>query len=210
MSYIKPQITPPSPLIFAILNGGSKRRWIRQIWDHHVENPRKKLAIWLGGWGGDAWVRFGLAHFLQRLIVFWWFLQTYMTSGPCSSWFFLVMKSWFFWYYLGLQVMAILFFFYLTAKTAYKHYDGLITIAFFFLKKKNTTTKKNLRIFTKIIDSRATLFVATALKHGWRISFCCRATLCCGPAWEANQKKIGNTSYRKGRHPVWYTAQTNI
>ena len=26
MSYIKPQITPPSPLIFAILNGGSKRR----------------------------------------------------------------------------------------------------------------------------------------------------------------------------------------
>ncbi len=58
--------------------------------------------------GGDAWVRFGLAHFLQRLIVFWWFLQTYMTSGPCSSWFFLVTKSWFFWCYLGLQVMAIL------------------------------------------------------------------------------------------------------
>jgi hypothetical protein len=28
MSYIKPQITPPSPLIFAILNGGSKRRII--------------------------------------------------------------------------------------------------------------------------------------------------------------------------------------
>jgi hypothetical protein len=26
MSYIKPQITPPSPLIFAILNGGSKWR----------------------------------------------------------------------------------------------------------------------------------------------------------------------------------------
>ena len=28
MSYIKPQITPPTPLIFAILNGGSKRRII--------------------------------------------------------------------------------------------------------------------------------------------------------------------------------------
>jgi hypothetical protein len=28
MSYIKLQITPPSPLIFAILNGGSKRRII--------------------------------------------------------------------------------------------------------------------------------------------------------------------------------------
>ncbi len=52
MSYIKPQITPPSPLIFAILNGGSFGVSIRQVWDHHVENPRKILAIRLGGWGG--------------------------------------------------------------------------------------------------------------------------------------------------------------
>ncbi len=59
MSYIKPQITPPSPLIFAILNGGQNGGWIRRIWDHHVENPRKILAIWLGGWGvgrlGEVW-----------------------------------------------------------------------------------------------------------------------------------------------------------
>ena len=108
MSYIKPQITPPSPLIFAILNCVSKRRIILA----DLASPRGKSAentrhlTWRVG--GDAWVRFGLAHFLQRLIVFWWFLQTYMTSGPCSSWFFLVMKSWFFWCYLGLQVMAIL------------------------------------------------------------------------------------------------------
>ncbi len=108
MSYIKPQITPPSPLIFAILNGGSKRR----VNSGDLGSPRGKPAentrhlIWRVG--GDAWVRFGLAHFLQRLIVLWWFLQTYMTSGPCSSWFFLVMKSWFFWYYLRLRVMAIL------------------------------------------------------------------------------------------------------
>ncbi len=40
-------------------------------------------------------------------MVFWWFLQTYMTSGRCSSWFFLVVKSWFFWCYFGLQAMAI-------------------------------------------------------------------------------------------------------
>ncbi len=105
MSYIKPQITPPSPLIFAILIGGSKRR----VNSADLGSPRGKPAektrhlTWV-----DAWVRFGLAHFLQRLIVFWWFLQTYMTSGPCSSWFFLVMKRWFFWYYLWLQVMAIL------------------------------------------------------------------------------------------------------
>jgi hypothetical protein len=109
MSYIKPQITPPSPLIFAILNGGSKTAG---------EFGGSGITTWktrgkyspsdLAGGRGDAWVRFGLAHFLQRLIVFWWFLQTYMTSGPCSSWFFLVMKRWFFWCYLGLHVMAIL------------------------------------------------------------------------------------------------------
>jgi hypothetical protein len=45
MSYIKPQITPPSPLIIAILNGGSKRRIILADWYDHMENPRKILAI---------------------------------------------------------------------------------------------------------------------------------------------------------------------
>ncbi len=59
------------------------------------------------GGGGDAWGEVWFGSFLQRRMVFWWFLQTYMTSGPCSSWFFLVMKSWFFWCYLGLQAMAI-------------------------------------------------------------------------------------------------------
>jgi hypothetical protein len=44
MSYIKSQITQPSPLIFAILNGGSKRRVNSAVWDH-VENPRKILDI---------------------------------------------------------------------------------------------------------------------------------------------------------------------
>ncbi len=38
----------------------------------------------------------------------WWFLQTYLTSGPYSFWFFLVMKQRIFKKYLGLQVMAIL------------------------------------------------------------------------------------------------------
>jgi hypothetical protein len=40
MSYIKPQITPPSPLIFAILNGGSKR----QIILVDLVSPRGKPA----------------------------------------------------------------------------------------------------------------------------------------------------------------------
>jgi hypothetical protein len=40
MSYIKPQITPPCPLIFAILNGGSKRRIILA----DLVSPRGKPA----------------------------------------------------------------------------------------------------------------------------------------------------------------------
>jgi hypothetical protein len=40
MSYIKPQITPPSPLIFAILNGRSKRR----VNSADLGSPRGKPA----------------------------------------------------------------------------------------------------------------------------------------------------------------------
>jgi hypothetical protein len=40
MSYIKPQITPPSTLIFAILNGGSKRR----VNSAELGSPRGKPA----------------------------------------------------------------------------------------------------------------------------------------------------------------------
>jgi hypothetical protein len=45
------------------------------------------------------------------------------------------------------------FFFYLTAKTAYRHYDGLITIAdffhIFFFKKKTVHNDKRFTICTK-------------------------------------------------------------
>jgi hypothetical protein len=51
MSYIKPQITPPSPLKVAAQNGGLQRRVNRRILDHHIENPPEILAIRLGGWG---------------------------------------------------------------------------------------------------------------------------------------------------------------
>jgi hypothetical protein len=74
MSYIKPQITPPSPLIFAILNGGSKRRIIlADLVSPRGKNPRKILAIWLGGRGGTLGVRFGLAHSSNGL----WFLDDF-------------------------------------------------------------------------------------------------------------------------------------
>ncbi len=59
MSYIKPQITLPSPLIFAILSGGSKRR----VNSADLESPRGKPVentrhlTWRAGGGrlGEVW-----------------------------------------------------------------------------------------------------------------------------------------------------------
>jgi hypothetical protein len=45
MSYIKPQITPPSPLIFAILNGGSKRRIILADLVSHFSDAGLKTLV---------------------------------------------------------------------------------------------------------------------------------------------------------------------
>ncbi len=65
-----PLITPPSPLDCAILNGGSKRRInsadLGSPPGKPAENTRH-LTWWVGG---DAWVRFGLAHFLSRSYYF--------------------------------------------------------------------------------------------------------------------------------------------
>ncbi len=70
MSYIKPQITPPSPLIFAILNGGSKRRIILADLvsprGKPAENTRNLTSLDGVGRLGEVW--FG--SFLQRLMVF--------------------------------------------------------------------------------------------------------------------------------------------
>ena len=66
MSYIKPQITPPSPLKVAAQNGGSQRR----VNSADSGSPRGKPArntrhlTWQMG-EGDACMRFGLAHFLN-------------------------------------------------------------------------------------------------------------------------------------------------
>ncbi len=74
MSYIKPQITPPSPLIFAILNGGNKTadnfggsgitKW---------KTRGKYSPSDLAGRGGTLGVRFGLAHFSNGL----WFFDDF-------------------------------------------------------------------------------------------------------------------------------------
>jgi hypothetical protein len=71
MSYIKPQITPPSPLILAILNGGSKRR-INSV---DLGSPRGKPAkntrhlTWRVGGGRLSEVWFG--SFSSTAYSFW-------------------------------------------------------------------------------------------------------------------------------------------
>jgi hypothetical protein len=70
MSYIKPQITPPSPLIFAILNDRSFWRLNSADLGSPRGKPVENIRHLTWRVGEDAWVGFGLAHFLQRLIVF--------------------------------------------------------------------------------------------------------------------------------------------
>jgi hypothetical protein len=66
MSYIKPQITPPSPLKVVAQNGVLQRR----VNSADSGSPRGKPArntghlTWRVG-EGDACMRFGLAHFLN-------------------------------------------------------------------------------------------------------------------------------------------------
>ncbi len=41
-------------------------------------------------------------------LVFWLFLQSYLTSGPFSCWYFLLLKQRFCWYYFSRQMMSFL------------------------------------------------------------------------------------------------------
>jgi hypothetical protein len=64
MSYIKQQITPPSPLKVAILNGDLQRRIILAAFGSPRGKPARNTRhlTWRVG-EGDACMRFGLAHF---------------------------------------------------------------------------------------------------------------------------------------------------
>jgi hypothetical protein len=66
MSYIKPQITPPSPLKVAAQNGGSQRRANSADSGSPLGKPARNTRhlTWQVG-EGDACMRFGLAHFLN-------------------------------------------------------------------------------------------------------------------------------------------------
>ena len=59
--------------------------------------------------GGECGLGSPLAGFSPNTeLVFWLFLQSYLTSGPFSCWYFLLLKQRFFRYYSSPQVMAIL------------------------------------------------------------------------------------------------------
>ena len=66
MSYIKPQITPPSPLKVAIQSGGLQRRINLAAFGPQRGKPARNTRhlTWRVG-EGDACMRFGLAHFLN-------------------------------------------------------------------------------------------------------------------------------------------------
>ncbi len=95
---INPQITPPSPRQVASFYGELPRC----IQLAHFPSRRGKSALAtadsqeVGGGdtmnGGLAWLTF------TTNIVFWWFLQTYMTSRCCSCWFLLRFEQRIFWY----------------------------------------------------------------------------------------------------------------
>ncbi len=59
--------------------------------------------------GGGGGLGSPLAGFSPNTeLVFWLFLRSYLTSGPFSCWYFLLLKQSFFRYYSSRQVMAIL------------------------------------------------------------------------------------------------------
>jgi hypothetical protein len=83
-------ITPPSPLILAPVLGASVSRVILADPGFlHVANPPKTLAKALAWGGRDVRGEVWFGSFFRRLIVLWWFLQSYMRSGLFSSWIFL-------------------------------------------------------------------------------------------------------------------------
>jgi len=93
-------ITPPSPLSL----GASLWRLSLACqlgWSRHSPraDPPKTLAKALAWGGRDVRGEVWFGSFFRRLVVSWWFLQSYMRSGLYYFRFFLSIFLWFFWYY---------------------------------------------------------------------------------------------------------------
>ncbi len=103
-SYLRNAVFFPPSLSPASQSGRWIRRSATQFGVFSMCKSRRIQA--LCGWGG---LGSPLAGFSQtQELVFWWFLLSYLTSAPCSCWYFLLLKQRIFWYYSSLQVMAIL------------------------------------------------------------------------------------------------------
>ncbi len=99
------QNSPPPPLRRFIWEAGFGAL-ATQFGIFSTFESRQIQAPFRGGGGG---LGSPLAAFPQtQALVFWLFLQSYLTCGPFSCWHFLLFKQRFFWYYSSCQVMAIL------------------------------------------------------------------------------------------------------
>ncbi len=98
--------SPPPPPPPASHSGDPIWRFGDLIWRFSTcESRQIQAPCWVGG---VAWVALWWAFSQTQELVFWLFLRSYLTSGPFSCWYFLLLKQRFFWYYSSHQVMAIL------------------------------------------------------------------------------------------------------
>ncbi len=105
-SYLRNAVFFPPSLPPASQSGG----WIQRLASEFGVFSKCK-SCWIqapGGGGGVARVALCRAFPQTQELVFWWFLGSYLTSGPFSCWYFLLLKQRIFWYYSSRQVMAIL------------------------------------------------------------------------------------------------------
>jgi hypothetical protein len=91
MRYIKPQITPPSPLKVASQSGESQQRIISAAFGSPRGKPARNTRhlTWRVG-EGDACMRFGLAHFLNG---YSFFMISPNLHDIWAMFFFLVVKQ---------------------------------------------------------------------------------------------------------------------
>ncbi len=95
---------PPPPLWRLIWPAGFGAWRLNLAFSPRVRVAKSRRRAGRGGDLGSP-----LAGFSPNTgISFWLFLQSYLTSGPFSCWYFLLLKQRFFWYYFSHQVMAIL------------------------------------------------------------------------------------------------------
>ncbi len=104
LSYLRNMESPPPPP----QNGVSIGRPDLALGDSIFSTCNSHQIQAPCGGGGVAWVALWWAFPQTQESAFWRFLRSYLTSGPFSCWYFLLLKKRIFWYYFSRQVMAIL------------------------------------------------------------------------------------------------------